>query len=179
MHLSWNQSDADARRQLIAVPSVDDLPRRVVSITEELLSVMGIRGDVLCRDRRRDDPPHFWIEILAQESGGLLIGDRGGTLQALEHILRRILRPHVGEEIRIIADVNAYRARRMEVLRQLARSTARRVSHTRRAALLKPMSAADRRIIHLTLATEEGVVTESQGEEPHRQVVVRPRDPLA
>lgn len=156
----------------------DALPRRVVSVTTEFLRHMGVEGEVIFRDRRGTDSPHLWLEILARENG-LLIGEHGSTLRAFEHVLRLVLRPVIGDGIRVIVDVNAYRIRRMELLRRRAREAERRVRTTGRAVVLEPMNAVDRRVVHLTLATEEGVRTESQGEEPERRVVVRPVDPLA
>lgn len=159
-------------------PAREDLARRVVQVTMELLAAMGVEGSVLCRDRRTDETPHLWVEILARDSR-FLIGERGSSLAALEHVLRRVLRPVVGDEVRIIADVNAYRVRRIEFLRRRAREAANRASRTGRAVLLDPMNAAERRIVHVTLAAIVGVTTESQGEEPERRVIVRPKDPLA
>lgn len=153
------------------------MPQRAVDATTEFLEVLGIEGEILCRDRRGDEMPHLWIEVLTRASG-VLIGERGRTLCALEHVLRLVLRPVVGDKVRVMVDVNAYRVRHMESLRRRARLAAQRARMTGRAALLEPMSPADRRLIHLTLATEEGVSTESQGEGAARRVVVRPRDPL-
>ncbi len=156
----------------------DRLVATVKEITGRLLGVMGIPGEVICRDRRGDDTPHLWVEIVSQESG-LLIGDRGSTLAAFEHVLRLILRPVLGEDVRVVADVNAYRVRRMDLMRRLTRDAVQRVRRTGRAVVLEPMRAADRRIVHLTATEEEGIASESVGEEPMRRVVVRPKDPLA
>lgn len=161
-----------------ATVRIDGLPQRVVAATTELLQVMGLEGRIVCRDRRRDKEPRIWVEILSADSG-LLIGDHGSTLQALEHILRLLLRPLVGEGTRVSVDVNAYRARRMELLRRRAQDAARRARVTGRAVVLDPMSPADRRLVHVALAEEEGITTASEGEEPHRRVIVRPADPLA
>lgn len=156
----------------------DDLPSRVIRATEEFLAVMGMPGTVVCRDRRREESPCLWVEILSSESR-FLIGERGTTLQALEHVLRLLLRDTVGDTVRVVADVNAYRARRADLVRRRAVEAARRASTTRRAVILEPMNAADRRVIHVTLAAEADVTTESIGEDPERRVVIRPKDPLA
>lgn len=156
----------------------DDLPLRVVRATEEFLVVMGMPGTVVCRDLRREESPCLWVEIISSESR-FLIGDRGTTLQALEHVLRLLLRDVVGDAVRVVADVNAYRARRADLVRRRALQAARRASVTRRAVVLEPMNAADRRVIHVTLAAEADVTTESVGEDPERRVVIRPKDPLA
>lgn len=175
------QSSHYARRPVLQTAPrarTDELPRRVVAVTTEFLHHMGFEGEIICRDRRGTDAPHLWLEILAPESG-LLIGEHGATLRAFEHLLRRVLRPLIGDEVRVSVDVNAYRIRRIEVLRRRAREAARRARTTGRSAVLEPMTAVDRRVIHLTLAEEEGIATESQGDDPERRVIVRPVDPLA
>lgn len=157
--------------------TVDDLPPRVVAVTTALLSAMGIDGTVVCRDQRAEDSPHLWVEILSTESRSL-IGERGRNLVAFEHILRRCLRRVLPTECHVIADVNAYRLHQMEAVRRTARAAAERALQTGRAVVLKPMLAGERRLVHLALATETGVATESTGEGTARRVVVRPADPL-
>ncbi|TSC72304.1 MAG: RNA-binding protein [Parcubacteria group bacterium Gr01-1014_38] len=169
-------SHSDTRRTSAGVQD-DDLLTRVEQATKEFLVVMGMPGEVVCRDRRQDEHSCLWVEILSSESR-FLIGERGATLGALEHVLRRLLRGVVGDAVRIVVDVNAYRARHADLLRRRAREAARRACATRRAVILEPMTAADRLVIHLTLASEADVMTESVGEDPERRVVVRPKDPL-
>lgn len=156
--------------------AVDDVSRQVIAVTAGLLEVMGVEGTVICRDRRGEESSCLWVEILSAESR-CLIGERGAVLAALEHLLRIMFRPVVGET-RVVVDVNAYRARRAEEIRRRARAAAFRAQRTRRAVILEPMRAADRRLVHLALVEESGITTESQGEDPYRRVVVRPADPL-
>lgn len=172
---SSRRHPATSPRALVAEEAAANLPRAVVTVTTEVLRTLGIEGEVLCRDRRSEETPHLLVEVLTPE-GGLLIGERGTTLRAFEHILRLVLRPVVGSSLRVYVDVNAYRVRQLETLRRRARSAAERARLTGRAVVFEPMSAADRRIIHVTLAMEEGVATESQGEGAQRRVVVRPAD---
>lgn len=151
----------------------DGMVERVVDVTQALLRTMGIEAKVFCRDRRADESPHLWVEILCQESG-LLIGERGSTLQAFEHVLRRCVWPLTGDAVRVVADVNAYRVRRIDIVRRLARAAAQRARRTGHAVIMESMRPFDRRVVHLTLAAEDGIATESVGEEPSRRVVVRP-----
>lgn len=165
------------RGEVKAATERDDLPERVSAVTAALLAAMGVPGEVVCRDRRADDTPHVWVEILSTESRAL-IGEHGRTLAAFEHILRRCLRSALRTECHIIADVNAYRLHRMEAVRRTARASAQRARQTGRAVVLRPMRASERRLVHLALATEAGVATESIGQEPLRRVVIRPVDSL-
>lgn len=146
-------------------------------MAQELLDKLGMEGTVKCRVRSDGSSERLWVEIESRQSE-LLIGERGSTLKAFEHILHLLLRSSVGWSVRVSADVNTYRLQRAEALRRQARAAMERVRTTGRAVVLEPMGAADRRIIHLVLADDQGVHTESRGEEPRRRVVVRPRDPL-
>lgn len=153
------------------------LPQQVVVEAENFLRALGIEGQVRCRDCRNEAEPHVWVEIITRESS-LLIGTQGRTLHAVEHVLRLLLRPLVNSDTRILVDVNAYRVRHSEALRRRAQLAAERARLTGRAVLLEPMSPDDRRVVHLALAADGQVSTESEGQGPDRRVIVRPKDPL-
>ena len=112
---------------------------------------------------------------LAGEDSGLLIGRRGQTLQALQFLVTLIVRKQLGEDVRVILDVENYRQRRETSLRDMAAKVASRVAQTNRSITLEPMSPADRRIIHTSLANHPGVRTESAGEGENRKVSILPR----
>ena len=112
---------------------------------------------------------------LAGEDSGLLIGRRGQTLQALQFLVTLIVRKQLGEDVRVILDVENYRQRRETSLRDMAAKVASRVAQTNRSITLEPMSPADRRIIHTSLAKHPGVRTESAGEGENRKVTIMPR----
>lgn len=114
------------------------------------------------------------ISIMAGESGKMLIGTQGANLNALQHVIRCVLRKHFEEDIRIVVDVNGYRVRREKNLLGFAAEVARRAQRTGRPVALSPMSAVDRRTIHAALAGHKDVVTESTGDGVDRRVVVRP-----
>lgn len=154
------------------------LVSRVAEITKECLQRLGIQAEVYCRDRQHDDMPHVWIEIMTEESG-LLIGERGAHLRALECVLRLLLRDVLPKGCRCLVDVNTYRLRRIEFLKRLAHDASRKCSRTRHAVTLEPMPASERRVVHLALSGIADVETESIGVEPQRRIVIRPCDPLA
>ena len=112
---------------------------------------------------------------LAGEDSGLLIGRRGQTLQALQFLVTLIVRKKLGEDVRVVLDVENYRQRRENSLRDMAAKVASRVAQTNRSITLEPMSPADRRIIHTSLAQHPGVRTESAGEGENRKVTIMPR----
>jgi spoIIIJ-associated protein len=106
---------------------------------------------------------------------GALIGRKGERLSALQHLLNLMLSKQLGEWTRILVDVEGYRGRRERQLREIAQRAAQRVEETGRMLQLEPMSALERRWIHLALRGHVRVVTQSIGEEPERRVVVLPR----
>ena len=109
------------------------------------------------------------------EDSGLLIGRRGQTLQSLQFIVNLIVRSELGEGTRVVLDVERYRQRREASLRDMAVKVAERVTQTGRSITLEPMSAADRRIIHLSLSESPSVTTESVGFGDDRKVSIFPK----
>lgn len=122
----------------------------------------------------QDTLPHLKISIEAGDNGRQLIGMQGAHLDALQHIIRTLLRRQLTTEAHVWVDVNGYRARREEGLVQLAGRAADEAKRSGRVVELKPMVASDRRAIHTALAGRRDVTTESRGEEPRRQVVIKP-----
>jgi len=111
---------------------------------------------------------------IKSEEPGILIGERGTNLSALQHLVRLIVKVKLGSPIYFILDVNSYKAQKIERLRILAENVAKAVSRNRRAFILQPMRAYDRRIIHLSLAARKDITTTSVGEEPERRVTIKP-----
>ena len=111
-----------------------------------------------------------------KESLGALIGRKGERLSALQHLVNLMLSKKVGEWTRILVDVEDYRGRRENQLRDLANRAADRVLETGKMLQLEPMPALERRWIHLALRDHDKVATQSIGEEPNRRVVVLPRE---
>ena len=105
---------------------------------------------------------------------GLLIGRRGETLQALQFVVNMVVARQENERTMVVVDVESYRERRSHNLAILARRTADRAASSGRPISLEPMSAADRRIIHVTLTDDERVTTESSGEGRERRVTITP-----
>ena len=110
----------------------------------------------------------------AVEELGSLIGRRGERLQAIQHLVNLMLSRKLGEWARVTVDIEEYRGRREAQLRALARKAGARVRETGRAVQLEPMTALERRWVHMELQGAPGIATESAGEEPERRVVVIP-----
>ncbi len=109
---------------------------------------------------------------LEGENLGALIGRRGDTLDAIQHLTNYAVNREGGKRLRINVDAENYRAKREESLIRLARKTAGKVIKARRNITLEPMNAYERHVIHAALQDYRGVSTHSTGTEPNRRVVV-------
>lgn len=114
-------------------------------------------------------------KIEVPDAAGVLIGEHGQGLSSFEYILRRIVLKGASELApRITLDINGYRAERARIVRARAREAADEVRASKQSYVFEPMSALERRLVHLELAARGDVVTESQGEGRDRRVVIRP-----
>jgi spoIIIJ-associated protein len=102
-----------------------------------------------------------------------LIGDDGATLEALQELTRLAVTRETGARSRLMLDIGGHRARRREELTALGRRTAETVQSTGEPARLDPMTPFERKVVHDAVADVDGVLSESEGEEPQRRVVVR------
>ena len=103
---------------------------------------------------------------------GYLIGYRGETLYALQNILSAVASKGIKGKIRVILDIEGYKAKREKTLEDLAEKIAKTVIKTRKPVKLEPMQAYERKIIHSKLQGNTKVETVSVGEEPHRRIVI-------
>jgi len=117
----------------------------------------------------------FYVNIGTVDSDGLLIGKRGETLHALEHLVNRIVHKDQSERGRITVDVSGYRTRRDDQLKSQAQGMARKVKETGREISTDPLYSPDRRVIHLALADESDIRTYTIGDGLYKSVVVAPR----
>lgn len=107
----------------------------------------------------------------------ILIGEGGQTLVELQRLLKVILKRKILEPFYIDLDIDDYKKKKIEYLKELARSVADEVALTKKEEQLVSMPAYARRIIHLELAGRRDVTTESLGQEPERRVVIKPSSP--
>jgi spoIIIJ-associated protein len=119
----------------------------------------------------RKDAETIGVELEGQELGAL-IGRRGETLDAIQHLANYALNHDASKRTRVTVDAENYRGKREESLRHLARKMAAKVVKYRRNMTLEPMNAYERHVIHATLQDVPNVTTYSTGTEPNRRVVV-------
>ena len=140
------------------------------AFAEEFFKLMG--------DNLRVTTSHDDQEFLISVNGddvGRLIGKNGHTMAAINTIVHSIaINTHSDEPRRVSVDIGNYREKRKDYLIELAKRKAEQVKRTGRSVRLDPMPARERVIVHLTLQDVEGIITESEGIEPHRYLVIKP-----
>ncbi|MFH1180833.1 MAG: R3H domain-containing nucleic acid-binding protein [bacterium] len=112
---------------------------------------------------------------LKSDDPQVLIGQEGETLLELQRILGIILKKNTAENFFIDLDINNYKKRKIEYLKELARSSADEVALIKKEKILDCMPAYERRIVHMELAGRSDVISESQGEGRERRIIIRPR----
>jgi len=137
---------------------------------EAIFSGIGIHGRI---ESYMGEDESLHIDVLGSDCG-VAIGRHGETLEAIQYLTNIVANRWVDDHLRVVVDVAGYRSRREKRLRQQAKKTAERVLDTGRESRLKPMSPAERRIVHLSLRETEGITTYSEGTEPRRYVVISP-----
>jgi len=148
--------------------------KELKKLIEEILERMSFSDFNLDVREETDANGESLVFNVVTKEADLLIGQYGANLRALQHIIRAMARRRVEEKIHFSVDVNDYRREKVGSLEELARAMARQASDEKRAIVLRPMSAYERRIIHLTLSQDEKVKTESLGEGEERKVVIKP-----
>ena len=165
---------AEAR---VRVAVVDERTARAKALLEELMAKMRIASEISLRAGTGMDGSPVVLDVHGDDLG-LLIGWRGETLRAVQTVLNLMLDDdNVTDQKRVIVDVERYRARREDQVRELALRLANRVKRSGERYTLDPMQPYERRVVHLTLADDPGVRTESSGKEPARRIVIHATGP--
>lgn len=136
---------------------------------EDLLSFFGLNTDVYATS----DDEVIELNIPSTHLNGFLIGQRGETMRSLQFLVSQALRQQGYEYVRVNVDVADYKKQRAERLSKTAEEWIKTVKDSGKEMELRPMSAADRRIVHKA-ASEAGLATESVGEGRDRRVVLKP-----
>ncbi len=153
-----------------AAISVEEQIAEAKRFTEGLLDAAALEATVTTRFE--DD--HIFVDVEG-DGLGTLVGPKGATLSAIEELVRTaVVVKGGGGGARILVDVAGYRRKRREALAGFATKLAGEVLASGVAKALEPMSSADRKVVHDTVAEIEGVATISEGEDARRRVVIRP-----
>ncbi len=142
--------------------------------TRELLEKMTFQDfEISVAEEKNADGENLIANVETAESN-LLIGQYGTTLKAFQHIVRLMVRRQTEDKFKFLLDVNGYLRQKTESLSKIARDAARQAISERKSVVLRPMSAYERRLVHLELDGNENIRTESIGEGENRKVVIKP-----
>jgi spoIIIJ-associated protein len=160
-----------SRQALVRISEKNNPERHMISFIAGIIEKMGLSGSV----EVTADAENLVLDV-SGSGMGVLIGRRGQTLNSLQYLLNVVYHKNFpGDNRRILLDVEDYRRKREQTLRQLAERIAKSVAMYGREVVLEPMNPQERRIIHTALQGNPAVATYSQGEEPYRKVVIAPK----
>ncbi len=157
-----------------APPAYPEELADAANVLREILEKMGVEAEVSLATGPRSEG----VDVQGGELG-VLIGRGGENLVALQQIVSAITSKRSGRSVHVAVDIEGYRRRREEQLREMAERVAARVKATGHSVTLEPMLAYERRVVHLVVQEQQGVRTESVGIEPNRRVVISSTSPGA
>ena len=170
------EDEVDELGDLLSPESDASGDSRGYEFLEELLRLMD--ADVEITETQSEDITLLEVE---GQSLGVLIGRRGETLNSIQSLVNLAANRDARasgryDRERYVVDIGGYRKRREEILSSKALELAERVARERRDEVLEPMSALERRVVHMALRDHEGVETHSEGREPYRRIVISPKE---
>ncbi len=153
----------------VSYTAEDTQSEKVKTFLSGLFEKMEIEAETVINEN--EDGSVISVELKG-ENMGALIGRRGETLDAIQHLTNYAVNRGEASRVRVNIDAENYRAKRTEALERLAQKVAGKVVKYRRNVTLEPMNAYERHVIHVALQDTEGVTTYSTGTEPNRRIVI-------
>ena len=148
-----------------------DLIKYIKDYLIKLLKKLGFTANIEIKNK--EEVPTYTIY---SDNDALLIGKNGKNLKALSIITSQHILKETGKNFKFAIDINAYKEKHEKSIESLAKRTAREVAQTKIAAKLDSMNSYERRLVHNILSNNRKVYTESEGEEPNRYVVIKPKE---
>jgi len=167
-------------QELVAGPgdvdlSDEELDKIADAAVDSLKSVLRFFGvESAAVEEYEGDEGEIILDVVGADLG-LLIGRHGRTLDALQTAVGAVTTRRVGFRYPVVVDVEGYRHRRRQKIEDMARRAADRAARQHVPVRMRPMTAYERRVVHVALRNDSRVITGSEGAEPYRQVVISPR----
>ncbi|MDE5587097.1 MAG: KH domain-containing protein [Bacilli bacterium] len=155
----------------IEVATKEDVIAFIKEYLKDLIKNMNLTANI--EVKKREEMVSFTIY---SDNNAILIGKNGKTLDAITTVVKQVVHKEIGTYFNLTIDIGEYKMQQQKRLESLAKRVAREVSKSKIAAKLDPMNSYERRIIHTILADNPKVITESEGEEPNRFVVIKPKE---
>lgn len=151
---------------------LETFEKSIVSLLTELSVGSSVKAEAITADEQEE----IRVQLESPEAAAL-IGFHGETLQALQLIFSFMSHQVLGQWVRVVVNVGDYRQKREEQLNRLAQNLAMKAKFSGEQQIIPNLSAAERRIIHLSLADRPDVCTLSEGEGRQRQLIIKPKNP--
>lgn len=159
-----------SKKSVIEVIKKEDVLEYIKEMIKEITNYMGI--SVQMEVKKREDCVNI---SLYSDNNAILIGKDARTLSALTTIIKQAVQNQIGTYYNFVLDVSEYKEKQQFFIEKAAKKIAKEVARTKVEAKLDPMNSYERRIVHNALTNFRGVYTESEGVEPHRYVVIKPK----
>lgn len=156
---------------IIEVININDVTNYLKETIKEITSLMNIKVNL---EIKRTN--NVIAITIFSDNNSILIGKNGTNIQSLQNIIRQMLPTEVNEKYKIVLDVENYKEKKLENLKQTAKIIAKQVASTKVEAKLDAMNSYERREIHNLLSNNKKVYTESLGEEPNRYIIIKPKE---
>ena len=159
-----------SKKSVIEVVKKEDVLEYIKELIKNITKYMGLTVNM--EVKKRDDSVTI---SLYSDNNAILIGKDARTLNALTTIVKQSIFNQIGTYYNFVLDVSEYKEKQQFFIERAAKKTAKEVARTKIEAKLEPMNSYERRIVHNVLTNFRGVYTESEGVEPHRYVVIKPK----
>jgi len=150
---------------------IDEVIDYVKQELDEVTKLMGIKCNY--EINKKDDHIKFTIY---SDNNAVLIGKNGRTLESLQVIIKQSIYAKTNMRVNLLLDIEGYKENQQKNIEYLAKKIAKEVRDTKVEAKLFDMNSYERRLVHSTLTDFDGVYTESEGQEPNRYVVIKPKE---
>ena len=158
------------KKSVIEVVKKEDVLEYIKELIKNITKYMGLTVNM--EVKKRED--NVTISLYS-DNNAILIGKDARTLNALTTIIKQSIFNQIGTYYNFVLDVSEYKEKQQYFIEKAAKKTAKEVARTKVEAKLEPMNSYERRIVHNALTNFRGIYTESEGVEPHRYVVIKPK----
>ena len=152
---------------------IEQNKKKITAMVKKIIGFMNLDCQVEIRDETGSESKTTVVSVYTPDNARFIIGKNGQNLKAFEHLVRAVILKN-NESQNIVVDINDYKKARASFVVDAAKQAVSRVRNTQKAEVLSPMSAYERRIVHMELASYPDVATESIGDEPQRRIVIKP-----
>ncbi|MCA9365076.1 MAG: hypothetical protein KC736_04240 [Candidatus Moranbacteria bacterium] len=157
----------------------DKIQKDVTEAISQMMKKMGFPCSLKVQKKKDDERECVVCDIFVEKDSNVLIGQKGANLRSLQHICRLLVRKMMPENMSLIVDINSYHRQKNQRIARDAQEAAKKALQEKRPVVMEPMSAYERRVVHVVLSHNKNVLTESIGEGQNRQVLVKPAGTMA